>query len=374
MNITSLETSTETKSLDLLDLKEPIQFEWLARAGRLMGMALMVVNANMEILFSDQFMTEILELDSDIDFTQHNLLDLVEKLARRGDFGPGNPQIFIDLIKSEFSKPAQSEDQNPRRLNFLTPAGKRIQLRVDLEVDGVFMLACRDITQSYVEKHALKVAMDKSNSGYLIFDMEAHQFKSQNTMRSNPFIQNLSQRLTNRNHRDSIHEGDYKKLKETWSRAHKKREDWTGAFRTKDSKGETIWVRAQGTPQISENGTVTSYIVYCTEVTAQLRIQDDLRKAINQSEKALKAKNAFLGRLSHEIRTPMNAVVLPKKSFALLMRALSTPSSPKRKSNSTHMRLRQHLQFNQSARFGNKKLSKTKSNCNAVLIRVFLHQ
>ena len=306
MNTTILETSTETSSLTPA---ETLQFEWLARAGRLTGMALMVVDSNMNILFSDQLMTEILELDEDLDFSEHNLLDLVEKLARRGDFGPGDPQIFIELIKSEFAKPAQDENQHPRRLNFLTPAGKRIQFRVDSEVNGVFMLACRDITQSYVEKHALKVAMDKSNSGYLIFDMESYQFKSQKTMKSNPFIQNLFQRFSNGIHRDSIHEGDYKKLKELWSRAHKKREDWTGSFRTKDSRGETIWVRAQGTPQVSENGKITSYIVYCTDVTAQLRIQDDLRKAIDQSEKALSAKNAFLGRLSHEIRTPMNAVV-----------------------------------------------------------------
>jgi len=54
---------------------------------------------------------------------------------------------------------------------------------------------------------------------------------------------------------------------------------------------------------------VTGYIFFYTEVTSQLRIQDDLRKAIEQSEKSLSAKNAFLGRLSHEIRTPMNAVV-----------------------------------------------------------------
>jgi len=108
--------------------------------------------------------------------------------------------------------------------------------------------------------------------------------------------------LVDRNHRDNIHAGDAKKLKNIWIDAHGKRQSWTGSFRTKDAQGETIWVKAQATPQISESGNITSYIFYCTEVTAQLRIQDDLKKAIEQSEKALSAKNAFLGRLSHEIR------------------------------------------------------------------------
>jgi len=123
------------------------------------------------------------------------------------------------------------------------------------------------------------------------------------------FSQNLTRRLVGRDHKDNIHADDYKKLREIWVKAHENRESWTGSFRTKDANGETIWVKTQATPQISESGRITSYIFYYTEVTAQLRIQDDLRKAIEQSKKALSAKNAFLGRLSHEIRTPMNAVV-----------------------------------------------------------------
>ena len=307
MTSTTPETSTNAQAP--ISSMESLQFEWLSRAGRLSGMAILIVSSDMQIRFYDPSIAEILELDTDNDFTHSNLLDLVGQLANRGDFGPGDPQIFIDLMKSEFSKLADGEVQSARPLNFLTPSGRRIQFRLDLEMDGFFMLGCQDITKSYVEKHALKVAMDISNSGYLIFDMEKRQFEPPSEIHANPFNQNLTRRLINRNHKDSIHQGDYKKLKTVWTRAHKKRESWTGSFRIKDDKGETIWVKAQATPQISESGHITSYIFYYTEVTAQLRIQDDLRKAIDVSEKSLSAKNAFLGRLSHEIRTPMNAVV-----------------------------------------------------------------
>jgi len=301
--------STLPENHSPLTSMESLQFEWLSRAGRLSGMAILAITSDMQIRFYDSRCAEILELENEEDLTHSNLLDIVGQLANRGDFGPGDPQIFIDLVKSEFSKPARDDTQEARSLNFLTPSGRRIQFRFDLEMDGLFLLGCRDITKSYVEKHALKVAMDISNSGYLIFDMESRQFQPHGEIANNAFNQNLTRRLVDRNHRDNIHAGDAKKLKDIWIDAHRKRESWTGSFRTKDAQGETIWVKAQATPQISESGNITSYIFYCTEVTAQLRIQDDLKKAIEQSEKALSAKNAFLGRLSHEIRTPMNAVV-----------------------------------------------------------------
>ena len=301
--------STLPENHSPLTSMESLQFEWLSRAGRLSGMAILAITSEMQIRFYDSRCAEILELENEEDLTHSNLLDIVGQLANRGDFGPGDPQIFIDLVKSEFSKPARDDTQEARSLNFLTPSGRRIQFRFDLKMDGLFLLGCRDITKSYVEKHALKVAMDISNSGYLIFDMESRQFQPHGEIANNAFNQNLTRRLVDRNHRDNIHAGDAKKLKNIWIDAHGKRESWTGSFRTKDAQGETIWVKAQATPQISESGNITSYIFYCTEVTAQLRIQDDLKKAIEQSEKALSAKNAFLGRLSHEIRTPMNAVV-----------------------------------------------------------------
>ena len=307
MNSIPPETSINTHMH--LSSTESLQFEWLRRAGRLSGMAILIVSSDMQIRFYDSNIAEILELDTSKDFTHSNLLDIVEQLANRGDFGPGDPQVFMDLLKQQFSISTKSNAPEARSLNFLTPSGRRIQFRLDLETDGFFMLGCRDITKSYVEKQALKVAMDISNSGYLIFDMETRQFQTHSDVGVNPFNQNLTRRLIDRNHKDNIHQGDYKKLKTIWMQAHKKKESWEGSFRTKDDKGETIWVKAKATPQISESGHITSYIFYYTEVTTQLRIQDDLRKAIEKSEKALSAKNAFLGRLSHEIRTPMNAVV-----------------------------------------------------------------
>ena len=288
---------------------QALQFEWLARSGRLSGMATLIVDINLDIKYYDMAVAEILELDTSVDFKGANLLDLALQLAVRGDFGPGDPQIFVDILENEFSKPVSPEENSHRSMNFLTPSGRRVQFRQDIEEDGLYMLSCRDISKSHIEKHALKVALDSSKSGFIIFDVETQSFQLTGDFYKKAQKTGLAYRLVNEDLKNVINSDDYAKFRSVWIAAHKAKKSWTGTFRTKGTQAETIWVKVQATPQISESGIVTGYIFFYTEVTAQLRIQDDLRKAIERSEKSLSAKNAFLGRLSHEIRTPMNAVV-----------------------------------------------------------------
>jgi len=289
---------------------QALQFEWLSRASRLCGMATLVVDTDLEIKFYDRRVAEILEVDTSLDYRGRNLLEVTGQLAKRGDFGPGDPQIFVDLVKKQFCRPMSSPGEISQVMNFLTPSGRRVQFSQDCEEDGLFVVGCRDVTKSHIQKHALKVALDSSGSGYITYDVESKKFQAYGDASTRPSRDNgLAQRLVNEDPKRLIHSDDYDKLAAAWKAAHKSREPWTGTFRTKDNQADTIWVKFEATPQISESGVITSYIFFYTEVTAQLRIQDDLRKAIEQSEKSLSAKNAFLGRLSHEIRTPMNAVV-----------------------------------------------------------------
>lgn len=293
----------------LLDL----QFEWLARAGRLSGMSVMVVDFDLQIQFYDQKIVDLLELDSSLNYTGRNMLEMVGQLAGRGDFGPGDPKLYVDLVKTQLSQNTGNDavvsEFMKRGLNFLTPSGRRIQFRMDLAKGGLQVFGCRDITKAFIDNHALKVALDSSNSGYLIYNMETRQFQNQGNTQHDAYGRLLDGEEYTKSIKERIDPRDLKKLTLLANRAHAKKESWSGTFRTNNQNGETVWVKAQATPQIAESGAITSYIIFYTEVTAQLRIQDDLRKAIEQSERSLSAKNAFLGRLSHEIRTPMNAVV-----------------------------------------------------------------
>ena len=307
--MTDLSENVVTEPQISLSELQDLQFEWLARAARLWGTALLVVDTKLQIKFYDRAIADILELDSSVDLTGANLLDIAGELAIRGDFGPGDPAIFVDLVRNEFTKSAGALEPSNRKLNFVTPSGKRVQFSQEIKHDGLFMLGCRDVTKSYIQKHALKVALDSSDSGYIMFDVETRKFHDVGNFASRKHCNRLAQRLLNDELKNVIHPEDYKKVKSVRKQAEANKEPWSGTFRILDDQADTIWVKVQATPQISESGVVTSYIFFYSQVTSQLRVQDDLRKAIEQTEKSLSAKNAFLGRLSHEIRTPMNAVV-----------------------------------------------------------------
>ena len=307
--MTDLSENVVTEPQISLSELQDLQFEWLARAARLWGTALLVVDTKLQIKFYDRAIADILELDSSVDLTGANLLDIAGELAIRGDFGPGDPAIFVDLVRNEFTKSAGGLEPSNRKLNFVTPSGKRVQFSQEIKHDGLFMLGCRDVTKSYIQKHALKVALDSSDSGYIMFDVETRKFHDVGNFASRKHCNRLAQRLLNDELKNVIHPEDYKKVKSVRKQAEANKEPWSGTFRILDDQADTIWVKVQATPQISESGVLTSYIFFYSQVTSQLRVQDDLRKAIEQTEKSLSAKNAFLGRLSHEIRTPMNAVV-----------------------------------------------------------------
>ena len=274
---------------------------------------MMVIDSNLQIQFYDSEIAKTLELEMSTDYTGRNLLEIVDYLARRGDFGPGDPAIFIDFVKSGFEKSIEAHVTGSQQIDqgfkFLTPSGRRVEFCMDVAEADFYILGCRDITKQFIEQHALKVAMDSSSSGYLIYDTESQNFAINGNSDSKLFSETLGKELSLESLKAHINAADFDKLKTIANQAHAQKERWSSTFRIKNAKGETIWIKAQATPQIAESGFVTSYIIFYTEVTSQLRIQDGLRKAKEISEKSLSAKNAFLGRLSHEIRTPMNAVV-----------------------------------------------------------------
>ncbi len=307
--LTSITPDTNPNLNIPLSSLQSLQFEWMSRLSRLSGMATLVVDSSLNIVFYDKSIVETLELHKETNLTGASILSIAELMAERGDFGPGDTATFIELVKTKFTKAVSPMETEPRSMDFLTPSGRRVQFRQDLEMDGYFMLSCRDVTQSFIEKQALNVALDSTNSGYTIFNLETQKFGFNESLKTRGRVDSIGDQFVNQSMGDIVHPDDYKKMKSTWLTAYRTKEPWSGTFRMMNASAENIWVKTQATPQISESGKITDYIFFYTEVTSQLRIQDDLRKAIEHSEKALSAKNAFLGRLSHEIRTPMNAVV-----------------------------------------------------------------
>lgn len=69
------------------------------------------------------------------------------------------------------------------------------------------------------------------------------------------------------------------------------------------------WMEAQGALIRDAQGEPSEIIVSLRDVTAQKKLESELREAREQAERSARSKASFLANMSHEIRTPMNGVL-----------------------------------------------------------------
>ena len=63
------------------------------------------------------------------------------------------------------------------------------------------------------------------------------------------------------------------------------------------------------TPMYDSNGSIIGVVGSTDDVTDNIKLQQDLKIAVEAAQSASRAKSVFLANMSHEIRTPMNAII-----------------------------------------------------------------
>jgi len=79
-------------------------------------------------------------------------------------------------------------------------------------------------------------------------------------------------------------------------------EPYSGKFKRKSKKGETVWVQASYSPVIDLNGEITRITNISVDITKDVL-------AINALEELSTQKDNFIANVSHELRSPIHAII-----------------------------------------------------------------
>ena len=269
--------------------------------------AIIVIRPGGSLDYFNSRAVDLFELNSEPNTETFNLKDLLSHLAKRGDFGPGNPESFVALA-SRVLMPSADSPQHFGQSYLTMPSGNVLRILLYRNTDGSLTLSAHDVSVKRRNENMLEIALDIGLAGYLVFDTVAKSCRIESRYMSNLLTAEEKKRLETSGPSSFFHPDDFPRSQEMWDTVRKTGGTESATLRLITKKEGVRWFRFVLMPE-SESPKITRIVSFFNDVTDTLRQQENLRKAKLLAEESLITKENFLARMSHEIRTPMNAVI-----------------------------------------------------------------
>ena len=289
-------------------------YDWLDILSQMNKQFFMVVSKDLQVEFISQYTLDFFELGNELSAIPDDLSykQIIAFMVQKGYMGKADVKRIIKAInvknQSHLTENNEVISENDG-LNIITPSGRHINLQQRHTKNDQILVFGNDITQDYIDNHALKLALDSSQSGYGIYHMDTRKFSIYGDLLSTHFDKEMVDNLTLESLSEIIHPNDRDKCRAAWYEGLDTHKSWRIQFRLMGPDNRNIWIKGHYTPQKSEDGVVTHVICFFSDISYVIRAQSELLQISEQQKETLKAKTDFISRLSHEIRTPMNAVI-----------------------------------------------------------------
>lgn len=280
-----------------------------AALGDSLEVGVMVISPDRTLLFSNDLAHKFLDFPRDLVSENLSINKIVAHMVNRGDFGPSKTGDDMERHKKNVQRFFTADSKNNRTSLITPPNGRTLEIKPTVCPDNNMIVTIDDISNSYKKDEVFKIALELGKSGYFTYNFDTQKIDFSSKYLKGLLSEEEYSQIKENGFWSLTHEDDFDSAKKAWEQSIQSGANYDNTVRIKVESFGLKWFRFYARPQKTETGRLVNIVCFFEDVTEDLNLQEDLRKAKDNAEKTLQAQNNFLARLSHEVRTPMNAVI-----------------------------------------------------------------